>query len=54
MRCNKAQHAYLRDLHLSTNADVVAWTGTFWLWHLPELPPHLSEALHSLTLPVSE
>jgi len=25
-RCNKAQHAYLRDRHLSTYADVVAWT----------------------------
>ena len=53
LRCNKAQHAYLRDRHLLTYADVVAWTGTSWRWHLPELPLHLSEALRSLTLPVS-
>ena len=32
---------------------MVAWTGTSWRWHLPELPPHLSEAFCSLTLPVS-
>ena len=50
MRCNKAQHAYLRDRHLSTYADVVAWTGTSWRWQLPELLPHLSEALRSHSL----
>ena len=55
LRCNKAQHAYLRDRHLSSYADVVvAWTGTSWRWQLPERPPHLSEALRSLTLPVSK
>ena len=53
MRCNKAQHAYLRDRHLLTYADVVAWTGTSWRWHLPELPPDLSEGIRRLTLPVS-
>jgi len=52
--CNKAQHAYLRDRHLSSYADVVAWTGTSWRWQLLELIPHLSDALRSLTLPVSE
>ena len=39
MRCNKAQHAYLRDRHLSTYADLVACGqaphggGTFWSFH---------------------
>ena len=53
LRCNKAQHAYLRDRHLLTYADVVAWTGTSWRWHLPELPSALSESIRRLTLPVS-
>ena len=52
MRCNKAQHAYLRDRHLLTYVDVVAWTGTSWRWQLPELPPDLSEGIRRLTLPV--
>jgi len=53
LRSNKAQHAYLRDRYLSSYAHVVAWIGTSWRWQLPELPPHLSEALRSLILPQS-
>ena len=50
LRCTKVQHAYLRDRHLSTYADVVALTGTSWRWRFP---PHLSEVSRSPTLPVS-
>ena len=30
LHCTKAQHAYLRDRHLVSYADVIAWTGTGW------------------------
>ena len=54
LRCTKAQHTYLRDRHLVSYADVIAWTGISWRWQLPDLPFNLLEALRGLTLPVSE
>ena len=54
LRCTKAQHVYLRDRHLVSYADVIAWTGTSWRWQNSDLPFNLLEALRGLTLPVSE
>ena len=54
LHCTKAQHAYLRDRHLVSYADVIAWTGTGWRWQFPDLPLPLLDALRGLSLPVSE
>ena len=54
LHCTKAQHAYLRDRHLVSYADVIAWTGTGWRWQFSDLPLPLLDALRGLSLPVSE